>query len=67
MQQLDLPTMANTDNLRKRVAVAICTACDERPFQIGDARGNEFRWQDYLGAADAAIQAVALYMNNGGL
>ena len=43
--------------VRCRVARAICTACDENPDHVGDARGNEYRWQDYLGAADAAILA----------
>ena len=42
---------------RERVARAICAACLENPDHSGDARGNEYRWQDYLTAADAAIAA----------
>lgn len=42
---------------RERVARAICKACDENPDHQGDAKGNAFRWQDYLAAADAAILA----------
>jgi hypothetical protein len=40
------------------VARAICKACDENPDHAGDCRGNEFRWQDYLGAAKAALEAA---------
>ncbi len=45
----------------KRIAVAraICMACHENPDHKGDAGGNEYRWQDYLDAADAAIAAMA--------
>lgn len=39
------------------VARAICVACEERPDSQGDARGNEFRWQDYRDTALAAISA----------
>lgn len=42
---------------RERVARAICSACGEKPEHSGDARGNDYRWQDYLDAADAAIAA----------
>lgn len=42
---------------REAVAWAICFACDENPGDVGDAQYNEFRWQDYLSAADAAIAA----------
>jgi len=45
------------DETRQAVARAICVACDENPDAMGDARGNEFRWQDYLDTADAAIAA----------
>lgn len=44
---------------RISVARAICTACDENPDHQGDAGGNQYRWQDYLDAADAAIVAMA--------
>lgn len=40
------------------VARAICVACEEDPDHKGDARGNDFRWQDYRGAALAAISAL---------
>lgn len=40
------------------VARAICTACQENPDHKGDAGGNQYRWQDYLNAADAAIAAM---------
>ena len=40
------------------VARAICTACDENPDHQGDARGNQYRWQDYIDVAQAAIAAV---------
>jgi hypothetical protein len=42
---------------RERVARAICAACGETPDHQGAARGNAYRWQDYLDAADAAIAA----------
>lgn len=43
---------------RERVARAICLACHEDPDHCGDAQGNEKRWQDYLGCADAALAAL---------
>ena len=42
----------------ERVARAICTACEEYPDHVGDARGNQYRWQDYKEVAEAAIRAV---------
>ena len=42
---------------REAVARAICEACEESPDHQGDAQGNEYRWQDYLPVADAAISA----------
>jgi len=47
------------NGIREKVARAICIACEENPDHIGDARGNEKRWQDYLDCADAAISALA--------
>ena len=44
---------------RISVARAICTACHENPEHKGDAGGHQYRWQDYLDAADAAIAAMA--------
>ena len=50
-----------SDQAAKRIAVAraICTACHESPDHKGDAGGNQYRWQDYLDAADAAIAAMS--------
>jgi len=42
----------------EQVARAICMACEENPDHIGDARGNEKRWQDYIPVAEAAIEAL---------
>ena len=47
------------------VARAICVACEERPDSQGDARGNEFRWQDYRDAALAAISALVTHQQGG--
>ena len=41
------------------VARAICVACEENPDRQGDARGNDFRWQDYRDVALAAISTIA--------
>ena len=43
----------------EKVSRAICSACDENPDDIGDARGSEKRWQDYIQVANAAISAIA--------
>ena len=50
-----------SDQAAKRIAVAraICTACHENPDHKGDAGGNQYRWQDYLDVADAAIAAMS--------
>lgn len=42
----------------ERVAIAICKACEENPYHTGDCRGNQWRWQDYIDVARAAIQAM---------
>lgn len=47
-----------TEVVVEAVARAICVACEENPDHKGDARGNEFRWQDYRDAALAAISAL---------
>lgn len=47
------------------VARAICVACEENPDRQGDARGNEFRWQDYRDTALAAISALAAQQQGG--
>jgi len=47
------------------VARAICVACEENPDHQGDARGNEFRWQDYRNPALAAISALAAQQQGG--
>lgn len=51
------PVAVDAEARRMAVARAICVACGEVPDHVGDARGNAFRWQDYLQAADAAIAA----------
>ena len=47
-------------NQIERVARAICKACEENPDHPGDARGNQYRWQDYVEVAKAAINAMEL-------
>jgi len=47
------------------VARAICVACEENPDHQGDARGNEFRWQDYRAPALAAISTLATTQQQG--
>ena len=47
------------ETVLEAVARAICVACGENPDHRGDARGNEFRWQDYRNPALAAISALA--------
>lgn len=47
--------------MRNAVARTICSRCGENPDHRGDARGNQYRWQDYLEIADAAIQTVRAY------
>ena len=50
--------LAIEEKCLERVAIAICKACDEDPFHKGDARGNDYRWEDYLTIADAAMLAM---------
>src|SRR5690606_31999950 len=47
------------------VARAICVAREGNSDRQGDARGNEFRWQDYRDAALAAINALAAQQQGG--
>jgi hypothetical protein len=42
----------------KAAAIAICQACGENPHHTGDARGNNYRWQDYLEIAEAGLTAA---------
>ena len=42
-------------DLREALARAICASCDENPDHSGDCQGNQYRWQDYLPCADAAL------------
>ncbi|CAK0780936.1 hypothetical protein CCP4SC76_7640015 [Gammaproteobacteria bacterium] len=42
-------------DIRESLARAICKSCDENPNDRGDALGNDYRWQDYLDSADAAV------------
>jgi hypothetical protein len=39
-------------------AIAICKACGENPDHAGDARGNDYRWQDYIEIAEAGLTAA---------
>lgn len=48
-----------TEAVVEAVARAICVACEDNPDHQGDARGNEFRWQDYRDTALAAISAFS--------
>jgi hypothetical protein len=41
------------------VARVICSACYENPDDRGDAQGNDYRWQDYLEPARAAIDVMS--------
>ena len=56
--QVDAERRADVDAQREAVARAICSACNENPDHAGDAAGNAFRWQDYLKAADAALDVI---------
>lgn len=42
----------------ERVARVICSECEDNPDHKGDARGNDYRWQDYIEVAKAAICAM---------
>ena len=42
----------------KTMARVVCAECAENPDHRGDARGNEYRWQDYRGIAIAALRAA---------
>lgn len=57
--------MNNEDRLAdvrlEAVARAICFECEDDPDGTGDCRGNDFRWQDYVGAAKAAMSALAAH------
>jgi len=44
-------------NVKEAVARAICKACDDEPDWDGEFSDNQYRWQDYLEAAEAAIYA----------
>ncbi|CAK0780942.1 hypothetical protein CCP4SC76_7640017 [Gammaproteobacteria bacterium] len=48
-------------DIRESLARAICKACEENPDDRGDARGNDYRWQDYLDCADAAMDVFHGY------
>lgn len=48
------------DQELEQVARAICQACKENPDHQGDARGNAYRWQDYIPVAKAAMKAGAV-------
>ena len=57
LEALSQQPAAVDDAMVEAVARAICVACGENPDSQGDARGNEFRWQDYRDIALAAISA----------
>lgn len=46
-------------DLREALARAICASCDEIPDHSGDCQGNQYRWQDYLPCADAALAVMS--------
>jgi len=43
--------------VKEAVARAICEACDDEPDWDGEFSDNQYRWQDYLESAEAAIKA----------
>lgn len=49
------------DQKLEAIARAICIGCEEDPDHVGDAQGNEFRWQDYLPIAEKAMAATDKY------
>ncbi|MMZ68637.1 hypothetical protein D1872_313460 [compost metagenome] len=42
----------------RAIAVALCVRCGERPEHLGDARGNQYRWQDYVPVAETVVKAM---------
>lgn len=44
-----------TSKNREAVARAICSASDQNPDHRGQIKGNRYRWQDFLPAAEAAL------------
>ncbi len=42
---------------REAAARAACEVCGDNPDHKGDARGNDYRWQDYLDVVDAVLAA----------
>ena len=46
-------------DLRESIARAICASCDDNPDSPGDCQGNQYRWQDYLPCADAALAEMS--------
>ena len=59
LESISQQSAAVDEAVVEAVARAICVACGENPDCQGDARGNEFRWQDYRDTALAAISALA--------
>ena len=47
------------------LAHAICEACGEEPMHLGDTRGNDWRWQDYLECVPQFKQSIRHYLNTG--
>ena len=43
------------------IAKAMCEACGEDVYQKGDARGNAFRWEDYLECVERFRKSLKFY------
>lgn len=55
-------TPADDQIVRARIAMAICRARKEHREASGDSYNDSSHWRDYLGEADAAIQAIQQYV-----
>lgn len=40
------------------IARTICIGCEEQPDHQGDARGNDYRWQDYRSVAVMVLDVI---------
>jgi hypothetical protein len=49
------------DQKLEAIARAICVGVEEEPDHVGDAQGNEFRWQDYLAIAEKVLDITIRY------
>lgn len=60
--------LTNSDLLSlsdEMLAHVICEACGEEPMDIGDCRGNDWRWQDYMECIPQFWQSVRHYIDSG--